>query len=526
MSSSFDLIHDPWIPVLDRTGALRETGLQDILLNAGNYQSLECENPLETIAIYRFLLAILHRALEGPAKGLQGQAAKRHWMQAGFPAEKINAYLQRYAQRFFLFDPVAPFYQLADLPFEGYTQHWSKLSVAEGSGNTSFTTNAALRKFAPKEKAGWLSPAQAVRKIFEHQTFVLGGLIKKFIVSAPGAPVNTAALTLIQGQNLLETLCLNLVGYTYASDRDQPCWEKPPLQTEEVKQDPKIAAEGIVQTYTWFSRSIRLMPEKFGSELGVQQIAYASGLRFEPVSTDLRDPMVTYVATKESERMLGFEEGRVFWRDYHTLLTGQQHSAPGVFENALQLFSLDYSYTPQVLIFGQGNNQGKVLFWRFEAYPVPPALLKDAEQQQSIQRIIQRAITLSEDALSQLNTSAYYLARLLLSPGERDPDTKDINKLKESFPLQMAYWSQLDQAFSHLLSQLVTGFDAQEIETQWRQAVLKAGKKAWRLTCLEIESDASTIRATTQAAKAWNKYKYMQLMPQAEPIQEEEPACL
>ena len=58
-TESFNLLVDPWIPVLWRNGSAAKVGIRDALVRAGRIRQIAASNPLDNVAIVRFLLAIL-----------------------------------------------------------------------------------------------------------------------------------------------------------------------------------------------------------------------------------------------------------------------------------------------------------------------------------------------------------------------------------------------------------------------------------------------------------------------------------
>ena len=74
-----------------------------------------------------------------------------------------------------------------------------------------------------------LRPARAARLVVANQVFALSAG-KSVLRHTATAPIATAATVLVQGGNLLETLCLNLAPYTARqAARDRAAWEEPPL---------------------------------------------------------------------------------------------------------------------------------------------------------------------------------------------------------------------------------------------------------------------------------------------------------
>lgn len=75
-SASFNLVSEPWIPILRRNGRAERLGIRDALLYAGSIRQIAASNPMDNVALLRFLLAVLmwcrpglgeadHRRLDG-----------------------------------------------------------------------------------------------------------------------------------------------------------------------------------------------------------------------------------------------------------------------------------------------------------------------------------------------------------------------------------------------------------------------------------------------------------------------------
>ena len=70
MHDSFNLIDEPWIPVLWSDGRVGDVSLSEAISHAPSIRSITGDVPTQGFTIHRLLLAILHRALRGP-KDLQ-----------------------------------------------------------------------------------------------------------------------------------------------------------------------------------------------------------------------------------------------------------------------------------------------------------------------------------------------------------------------------------------------------------------------------------------------------------------------
>jgi len=327
---TFNLLHEPWIPVRPLDGRpAREVGLRDLLLHARTFSRIDDPSPLITVALLRLTLALLHRSLHGPRN--TEQAAK--WFTGGFPDDTLETYFQTWEDHFDLFHPERPFWQVRDLTLDldggKYRSHWTRLGTEVGSANTLPLFNVAGRPGGERSDA--LTPAQAARRLVEGQTFLLGGLIKRFTTAAKAAPIATLALTTVQGDTLHETLCLNLPVYA-GQEGDRAVWEREPLTVQDVREfyenELSEVPRGRTDRYTWPSRSVLLVPEI--GETGLVQvthIGFAAGIPMEgPGEGDGRilDPMVTLRPPsdpKKPERFpLKLRREQLLWRDLSALL--------------------------------------------------------------------------------------------------------------------------------------------------------------------------------------------------------------
>ncbi|ULH14072.1 type I-E CRISPR-associated protein Cse1/CasA (plasmid) [Deinococcus sp. KNUC1210] len=505
MERSFSLLIDGFIPVRLRDGSVQDVGLGQALLRARDYERIDHPSPLVTAALYRLCLAVLHRALEGPA-GVEEVAG---WYRGGFPAGALERYFERFGPRFELFHSRWPFMQVADLHLdleEGrYVSHWSRLGTELGSANTTALFNPAARPKGDRHDA--VTPAEAARRLLEHQTFALGGLIRRFTTSARSAPVATLALTMAQGRSLHETLCLNLV--PYCPDGDLPAWEQPPLTVEGVRAlyDPvcERRVSGLTDHYSWLSRSVRLQPEmdRDGRTV-VRFIGFAAGVPYHSTleeSGETVDPMVATSRSYDPRRPNPYprriRRHQLFWRDVLALLPGEEGKKPGqgnppqVIGHAravlLGVAALAADRSPReenmaiqraipVSVFGQVSDQGKTFAVRQEGYTLPDAYLTNDH---AFTGHVDWALRTAQAAGEGLTRAVHRLAtELLARRTERAVQSADLARLISPLPAEPTYWSQLEAPFRTYLSRLD---DPQQAGAQWQQAVEQSAWRAWDL---------------------------------------------
>ncbi|MDI6772661.1 MAG: type I-E CRISPR-associated protein Cse1/CasA [bacterium] len=491
---SFNLVDQPWVPVRTLDGGLVTLSLRDTLLQAHRLRCLEDASPLVLAALHRFLLAVLHRALEGPST--TEQAAR--WFQKGFPEDRITAYLDRRRERLDLFHPTHPFFQVPGLDQVAKPQPWTILLPEEGSNNTTLLFNPSRREgYSPNPAR----PDEAARALLTYQVFALQGLVKVFLTSAPASHVAPAALVFVLGENLHETLCLNLVPYTDPA-RDVPIWERADVLTvDHMRQCPREPARGHVQGYTWPHRSVLFLPEELGGRTAVPKVLRGAGVRLEEGEAYRYDPMVAY---RYDDRIglssLRFRPGRGFWRDFAALLPRKAQEGgvePGVVRHARDLFRAlrQRQRPPKTMVVGVFNDQAKIEFWRAEYFELPPAILSDRD----VYELVKTALNEAEESGRQLNRASLALAEGLLSRGGRNPIPADKHNLVRSLPGLAYYWSDLEAHFSDFLSGLTPESDEEGAKTRWREALYRTLRRAWQHTTQAVGNDARALRAVARA---------------------------
>lgn len=494
---SFNLVDQPWIPVRTLDGGLTTLCLRDTLLQAHRLRRLEDASPLVLAALHRFLLAVLHRALEGPST--TEQAAR--WFQEGFPADRITAYLDRWRERFDLFHPTHPFFQVPGLERATSPKPWTILLPEEGSNNTNTLFNPSLREgYSP----GLARPDGAARALITYQTFVLGGLVRVFLTSAPASQVAPAALVFVLGENLHENLCLNLVPYTDPA-RDVPIWEREGvLSVDYMEQGPREPAKGHVQGYTWPHRSVLFLPEELGGRTVVRNVFLGAGVRLEESEAYRDDPMVAYrYDDRTGLRPLGFNPGRAFWRDFAALLPRKALEGgiePRVVRHARDLYRTlgQRQRPPKAMVAGISNYRAKIELWRAEYFELPPAILSDRD----VYELVKTALNEAEESGRQLNRASLALAEGLLSCGGRSPSSDDKYNLARSLPGFAHYWSGLEAHFAGFLASVTAEAEEEGVKTKWRGVLYRTLRGAWEHTTRAVGNDARALRAVARADRA------------------------
>jgi CRISPR system Cascade subunit CasA len=347
--ASFSLVNQPWLPCYGRaSGQRRLVSLGELFDQADAITELLDDSPLRTLALHRLALAVLHRALGGPA---DLDAWRRLWTR-GWDRAVVRSYLRRWAEHFDLFHPERPFFQAAEWPDDERRLPVTVLAPERASGSSSTWWDkggdADPPRLAPDEAARWLIGAQA--------TLPVGGQ------GYGAAPLAFTRAFIPLGATLRETLLLNLAPYDPTGDC--PVWER-----DSPRPPDATTADGYTDYLTWPARRVRLVPEagRQGT-VGVRRVQFRPGLFWRGATVD------AHVATRPDRqgRRLPVRPrpDRPLWRDLAALLDVE--AAPPALA---WLLAAGQPPARGVMSIASGGDKAKVHFWRLDRLALPPAYL-------------------------------------------------------------------------------------------------------------------------------------------------------
>ena len=475
MTYSFNLVDQAWIPCIGVEGRICELSLRRTLAEAHEISGIAGSTPLETAALYRLLLAVLHSALRGPESAAAWGAL---WRAGKWDEPWLHEYLDRWKYRFDLFDPQRPFYQSRDERVK--TKSIINLAMDMASGN-----NAVLFDHHTEAGGAVISSSLAARLVITVQTFGLAGLCdpqqKLFFTDAPWA---RGIVFLVEGDNLFETLALNLLRYDVDNSRplpgeidDSPAWEN-----EDLYQHDRIVPRGYLDYLTWQNRYIGLIPEGDTETPVVWAVSISPGLRLDP---NTLDPMKHYRKDdKFGTLVLRFSEDRALWRDSATLYqvhSPQNSRPPENFRETADRFSGDRKHRElRFIALGMANDQAKIEFFRHEHFPLPLDYLEKDELVGQLSTALQWA----EEARRKLEYAAKWLAVLTISPKVDGKKWREIDKMSKEqaallanhWAVERFYWSELDLSFLQLMGDLPRNAD--EALVNWESVIQRTTWKA------------------------------------------------
>jgi len=493
MSRAFNLIDEKWIPVRLPDGSRDELGIRTTLLQAKDITAIEDPSPLVVASLHRFLLALLYRALEGPTDIEQAKILFR----TGLPTEKIEAYLEKWRDRFWLFDDKYPFAQNKNTPTARESGKSTKASWVKLTAENNPTLNKTLFDHTTLINAEERTPKECARWLLATMNFSISGGTGYY-----PSPSSNAIMCIPLGANLFQTLCFNLVPYPNKEVmiQDSAIWEKEPCRIPPVK--PKRVSTGYADLFTWPSR--RILLEK-NQNLHVPSILFIEGDGFDN-PTSISDPMQAYKTDKKYGRLpIQFREDRGTWRDFDSLLPGENDNAPLTIQNVLSLTERKPQLMPKsFLALGLRYEppNANLSFWRMERFVLPESLAGDKHVRFDIRKYLEEA----EDAQKQLFSSCNCFARNIISRGARIPDSKDIRNVVSQMSCLNLYWSILEANFHKALQAYTLDKNPDEIKFDWLISIKTALIEAWSQHKASVStSDVWAIRALVLAEYPINK---------------------
>ena len=327
---AFSLLEEPWICVIKADGTPAKLSLTEVLTQAHQIRDLAGESKTQDSSMLRLLLAVIHtvfsrvneQGLEEEVASVQ-EALRRWgalWALGAFPQELVQSYLTRWQERFWLFHPERPFYQVPEL--QGTTNPAKKLNgVLFESSN-----KAQLFSLWNGERKNRLTYDESARWLVFLQGFGDTAAKKP---SPKLSWLGSIGLIMAKGETLFETLMLNLVLWKDGTERWEdgvPSWEEEPPREKlrEISIPNSQAALLTVQC-----RRVLLQRE----DQWVTGYVEAAGDYFLKENA-FCEQMTLWEGIKERDQIIGYrprahQPSRQMWRDFSVLM-GQDVRKPGI----------------------------------------------------------------------------------------------------------------------------------------------------------------------------------------------------
>lgn len=350
----FNLLHEPWIVVLNKNGTTEEVGLIELFERAHEFQDLAGELPTQDIAILRLLLAIMHAVFEkfdpegdfsplyddGSGEARPEDALSRWqkiWQTGHLNIPILRQYLINFEDRFWLFHPERPFYQVPQLSM--YTDYSAAKLNAEISQSGNKHRFFSSRSGKPKNE---LTFAEAARWLIHLQGFddasnkpLLPKKEKEMGVKLPKTGISwlgRLGLIMTVGENLFETLMLNFILLRDGQslwEVGEPIWELDEVRTAQRTEIPQ--PRNLADLYTLQSRRVILTRQ----DDKVTGYRLVGGDVFQEVNAFVEPMTVWHKTSKKNSpdeySPKSHDPARQMWRDFASMFVSQSgHRVPGI----------------------------------------------------------------------------------------------------------------------------------------------------------------------------------------------------
>lgn len=474
MEKKFNLLDEPWIKVMDKNLKITEMSLIDVLENANSIKALAGETKLQDFAIERLLLAIaitiFYTYDENGNESLLNDAdidfdesdeveelVLNRWTGYknlnGFPKDVVRKYLKLYDDRFWLFHPETPFYQVPDMVKNG-KKYANDSSIVNILGNIKESNNSKSRhhfSMACDEGLTQLENSELARWLINLNGYSVN---VKYNKAAPGenkpagvGRLGQLGIVKIKGNNLYEELLMNLTPLKI--DSGSSLWNKPnPVWNYPVKIQQNClinAPDNLPELYTLQSRRIHLNEK----DNRVESFNILGG-DFYSKEDDLSEQMTIWRWNndKKSPHIIPKKHDVSIqaWREFSSLMVGYNNiSKPGIVR-WLELLKENNKITEKIFtIESLGLIYGDGMSYTFGNY-------------------VDDSITMSMDLLSTIGSSW-----LVLIVNEIEKSEKVVDTLYYNFSSDMSiiYGQGKDYA-KNLKNKLATNYFS-AIDSEFRK---------------------------------------------------------
>ena len=309
MENRFNLLDEPWISVLvDKTGEKRDVSMLELFRNTAMYYALAGEMETQNFAVMRFLLSVIQTVFsrfDEQGNMLPGIILDERWRQTDpvdeddlneynsavdecwkqlylkgiFPDVVLN-YLEKWRDRFYLFDKEHPFFQVNKKEMDEIMMKIPKRNkptsiFGKNLNRTISESENKIALFSPiastkgkRSRKDVQTAAELARWLIMFQGY--SGLADKVSLTNGDQKPSKGWLfdlggLFLQGNNVFETLVMNYIPGSAVDNQDfsgrvqKPCWEANGSDiVNRLSQESYI--DNLAELYTNWSRAIYINP--------------------------------------------------------------------------------------------------------------------------------------------------------------------------------------------------------------------------------------------------------------------------
>lgn len=401
----YNLVDEPWLTARPVGGGPPvQLGIAEVLARAHEFEGLVVEFSTQLPALLRQVLLPVVAHATGAPENLRekgGRLAQKDGF-TGAELDRLRSYLDEHRAKFDLFDPVAPFAQVAGLrTAKDETKGSAALVATAASGNNvplfASRSDADPLDLTPAQAAHWLVHAHCWDTAAIKTGVVGDDQVKAGKTTGnPTGPLGQLGVIVPVGRTLYETLLLNLP-LTPPAVLGVPQWLQGPHQPSWKSR----AAKGLLDLWTWQARRIRLVPHQDeAGHLKAARVVISAGDRLTPLPEQEPHTAWTFTAPARKSasavperRPRRHTQGKAAWRGLDALLAPSRQDTDGFETSVLldevsalqEIGRIEADYPLQVETFGMvyGTQSAVVEDVVHDAIPLPLlALHQDSEAHQ------------------------------------------------------------------------------------------------------------------------------------------------
>lgn len=377
MKVFFDVIAQPWIPVVDLQGERKELGILDVLTHAHELKRIQDSSPLVEYSVYRFLIVFLMDAFRPETE----EDLQDYLSEEQFDPEVLNTYIAQCRAEgvsFDLFDEKRPFMQSV------YREEWDREPKSAGVMDYTVPSGNNPIHFDHCRKREHYSPGKALRMLLEAQIFCTAGA-QDYPSNVNGAPPWYA---MVDGENLFQSLVFSMI----STDSIDIPFDEPPVLwrcNEPIIWKQKIAKTSWLMGMLFPARRIHLIPREDGT---VGEIYLSQGMNY--ISTSWLDPHVTYRYNDKGRFNWKPSDDEAVWRNIRDLMDIRKQHAPQI---VAQYRGMNYEneFVPLIL-YGVQTSKASYLSVRRHDLKLPNTLLGDEDVLNFLQKYIRASEALAK----------------------------------------------------------------------------------------------------------------------------------
>lgn len=556
----YNLLDEKWIPViLNEKGSIEKVSILELFKNASSYLALGGDTETQKFALLRFLLAIPqtvysrfgmngdpYEFFDVDEKFMQieevededsedykyelGSTWSDLWKEKKYSKIMFD-YLERWRDRFYLFDDKYPFYQVtSDVVAEDKISRANPTTISGKTMNRVVSESGnKIALFSPKNELKnnkeILSEDEIVRWLITFQGYV--GTSDKVIFgkekyTASKGWIYDIGGIYLEGDNLFETLMLNTIlgnRDNFYYKKQKPCWEYSGQEIIDrflVKNDP----DNISELYTTWSRAIYINPETDVEKPFEMQVVKVPDIDHRDM---FLEPMTVYRENKQGPNKDSFTprkhiSNQSMWRSFGNIFlagSGEDNvQIPGVirwFSEISEIIGRDKIITINAISM---EDDGNATSW------MPVGEIYD--------RLDIHEIVITDDRNDGWNNIVYDLVeetKFAVSVIYRNllADISDMRRFKGTAFIdeninEMYYI--IDHPFRDWISSIDIKSSKEEKVFEWRKIVkglilksaeeiaLKSGSREYKGIIVKRKNEPITESCLKNLAKSYSRFKY------------------